>query len=805
MYRKNFHSLVLLLYVWIPHALFSQQANDTINAQQFNAAFAEKVFLEEVNRFRNSSGIDPLISDEALQKSANDQAQYCRYNNKLTYTQERNTEKADAVKRARYFKSNAFLIGESNAMVFVRQPFTHPVTHAPTTIETYKQLAQYLFSIWWKNKNDNGPIADGTYVSTGLGFSFSDNGHLLFVVQSLGSASYKPMKNRLVYSDTTFGIHDYSGRCKVPDDNNFLAHILSNYLVRRDDSLFIYYMAEQRFKRLIQRPNDGIAVDLLFSDQFSCKGENNLHPSSVFDGYLLPPVYRDDLIKNDEFKDERFLSFVGVIPAAVANAPDLQFNTLLIQNGNLCRYSFPVEVLSDLIEDVSIAPQWCEEQGTIKTGKAAFVKEFEIPFERNETNADSFYFEKLDRLIDVFGTSIHHIEITAYSSVEGKEAINLSLQTQRAAFLEKYISERLQKKVPIAKKAEENWNLFYEQVKGTPYARDFQGMTTEQIRTAVNSSESAVIQHWLDLQRHSTIRIYVEKEYNQWSPAGDMPLVLYDALQRNDTSQARIAYTKIIKAVERNEIRKYYLTAVEVPLKEAYLPLISNYLASIIVESDVFNYSHFSSGYFDYIDSAQRRFPDFVPLLFNLEIFKMHCYLRGLAYNERQTNEETFRRISAGLLKLKQTGLIDTAVMNAAFYNYYLTAAVYYRNIYRYKEMGESFDKLKPYLPLSKLNAADVFTIGKFFNYFYRLDMTIDLLERYEKIYPDDKDLIYLYVSSGALFMMDESSRSKKYYEKLDQFSKYDKSRFCEWINSNYQLLRYEKMKALACGVCGRK
>jgi hypothetical protein len=683
-------------------------------------------------------------------------------------------------------------------MTYVFQPFTDPATKKNTTVYTYKQLAHQLFTAWKNSPPHYANMIDPLYKNAGLAIKLSANQRVLYAAQVFGSTRYVPPHNGLVYRDSTYGVKEMNaGGCRGFGDNDFLTRILSSYLLRQGDTVYQYYQKENILREIITGPKDGIALDLVYKSQFKCMEEDMLHPSSVFDGYMMKPVYRDQLFKGDLYKGADFLSYLGTLPRN-ADKGDMQINTILIQNGQACRYSYPVAVEAAILDEIPITPQWCKMVGKLNSADAVVEKDYEIPFEKSEKVSNDKYFDKLKQLLKVYDGAITDIEITAYSSVEGNEANNLMLQNSRSLFLENLIRAGLKQNVTVNRVAKENWALMYRQLRESGLTTLFSDTTKEGIRIGINERMyEPTVENWLNQQRVANVRIRIKKKVTDDMEVKYMPIAIEDALLREDTIQAHIAYSRMISAFQEGKLNSWYLTAVEIPLQEKNLPLISNYLAALLLEEDVFSLGNFSLRYYNYIEAARKKFSSFKPLAFNLCIYKTSNYFRGLV-----TDIPGFQRAELEILSFKNDPQIDTAIRNHLMYNYYLTASLVYEQQRMYKEMYTAFEKVKPFLLNASLTATEVKDIVLYFNYFFKLNESIELLEKYQGKYPEDEDLIYLYVTTGALYNTGLNYHMDNFYKQLDILAAKNKPRLCKYLNENYQLIREEELEKKICKYC---
>lgn len=790
--------LTFLFFLCFAFPLHAQTANDTIDPDHFNYELLQSLYIDQFNSFRKSIQAPEVSPDPILLKAAQDQAAYCTKMNLVTHYQAENNKKYGPKKRVEFYHGTHPIVGENCLMTFLFVPAKDEHTQKTTTISTYGQLAKGLFQQWKNSPIHYQNMINNAFTQTGIAVSIYENKKVIYATQVFACAQYAPPHNALKYSDTTWGVKEHQeGKCKSYGEYDFLTTVLANYLVASGDNIFLYYQDEKIIKSLLAGPRDGLAVDLVFKDQFFCDRPHSLHPSTVFDGYMLPPKYRDEIFRTDLYKDNELLSYVGTIPAA-APRKDLQMNVTMIQNGMQCRYSYPVKIVRDILKDLPIYPQWCKAEGTIKKGVADLDREFQIPFEKSATRQDTFYFKKLKELLSVFDGAITSVEINAYSSVEGSEGNNLELQKARADFIEKFVKKNMKQEAPIKKNALENWLMLYVQLTKSGLIPSFADSSKETLRSHINSRKNEPeIAYWLNEQRIATVRIHLHKEYDDNTEARFMPLVLYDKMYKKDSAQAIIAYSRVIDAYQKGDLSKDYLAAIEVPLDRHFLPMVSDYFASIIVQSDIFDYSSYSASYFQYIDSVGKKFPDFTPLKFNMTVYKTHLYFHGLLQDT-----VGFMKLRTVVDSLCADTSIDRKLRYQLEFNYYLSGSISYLNWRMFDNMYYCFDRVKALLPVTTLKAKEVYDVGKYFNFFGKCHETTQLLESYMDRYPEDEDLIYLYVSTGAWVNLNINEKIDLYYKQVDKLAIKNRPRLCKWFNENYQLLRKPDFKEKICKYC---
>lgn len=227
------------------------------------------------------------------------------------------------------------------------------------------------------------------------------------------------------------------------------------------------------------------------------------------------------------------------------------------------------------------------------------------------------------------------------------------------------------------------------------------------------------------------------------------------------------------------------------------MPLVSNYLASLVLSQSELGRAYFNPALLSYADSAANLFRDFVPLRFNLMLYKLQQYWAGTLYNP-----SVYKKMEMDLLQFGKEKLVDTICHNSMMYNYNLTGSLLYREQRLYSDMYYAFESVKPYLRLIDYTEKEMVDIVRYYNYFVRFGESIILLEPAIDKFPNSEELTFLYVSTGAIYNLNIDYHTKFYHEMIDKMATMNRQRLCEWINENYQLLRIPAIKQQLCSYC---
>jgi hypothetical protein len=111
----------------------------------------------------------------------------------------------------------------------------------------------------------------------------------------------------------------------------------------KGDSVFIYHSDVDWLNKIIESRNDGLAIDLVQREQFACDNISRFAGSWSHRGYLLPPVYKNQLKERMKVDEGRATMFAGLIPPNI-KSENVEANYLIISNNFVCENGAMVNV-----------------------------------------------------------------------------------------------------------------------------------------------------------------------------------------------------------------------------------------------------------------------------------------------------------------------------------------------------------------------------------------------------------------------------------------------------------------------------
>jgi hypothetical protein len=806
MNKKNIFTLLIICIVM---SINAQSGGDVIDPKNFDVPRVKILFYEKLNAYRAVKKVQTLAIDVTLEKAAKMQSSYCAQNSSLSHYQEKNKLLYSPKDRTVAAKGQYSLVGENVLMSYVGVMYRDKHTLKNHTIVTYADLAESMLQQWIHSPPHHQNIINPAYSHSGIDMDLLPNG-TIYANHVFASAPFSPPRNKIKYSDTVYGISELNNlECdKLLGEQEYIAALLASYLSVEGDSVFLHYMFETDLKKLIRKKEDGLALDIVSRDQFRCSGENALHPSYVFDGKLLTPVYQENLYKNDRYRSDEFESFVGILPNGYDPA-NMQLNLIILKSNSVCSYSYPLSVYSKDLPTITMRPYFVQETGILKKDTADYTKVFKIPFDRNGTKQSQMYFETLKDIIHLYKNSIRSIEINAYSSIEGTEEKNKTLSMQRADFLESIITKEGFPSSRITKTAIENWDEMYRQLDSL-HLTELKLLGKDLLRNAVNKSlngdnKSDEFEYFLDEQRVAEIKLKIFQVYDDQVTSEQLPVVIDHTFRTKKVDQSTIALYRMIEAMISGKLNEKYFMVLNLPDILLNPKASNNYLAFLIKYANQMysgkgeRHMRLTSDQIDFMNQALKHKSLYQPLNFNIAVLKTLYYEGG--YSDTAF---TFESIASNIRAIeKDTTLIPKKYIDHLWYNYYLTGSVYYYTTHRYRDMYACFDKVKTYLLLNELSEKEVEEVALYFNGFAKYIETIYLLDKYLEKYPRNKKLVLLYVSTGAIFNTNYKHRLEYFYSQVDKLEKLDHAALCTWYKINFQILREDALKVRFCKYCG--
>jgi len=566
--------------------------------------------------------------------------------------------------------------------------------------------------------------------------------------------------------------------------NNSLIVLGNSYKIE-GNKIILRYHDLQLLKTIFKDTNDGIAIDVLQKDQFTCGQENNLHTSKIFDGTLLKPVYRDALFASNTAKGNyRFIGEIGTLPKELIGS-ELVFSVLIINDGMVCKYLLPAPFT---VRDYSLQPVPFRFENTDT------VKLRSVGITSSEIVRYSFATSKIStsKIPVVTGKGkIHSIQIKAFSSIDGEEQNNAFLDSSRAEFISRDLLNRLKidRKV-ISKEHGENWNL-------ANYQFRYFGMDSllskkkQDVRKLVNDRRltEIALDSLLKEQRVCEARIYYEGSFNSGSDSVALLKgnLLLAAVTENVQLFNKAAF--LLYCFRGSNTIVYDKVVVEFALRnEEIVAAYAALLAKDISKNQqvITRFLSEWSQRFDVLSEAGKE-----------NLVNLYCLFNSDLLKEWDVASSRMSRVIRPETISRQTKNIGDKELQL---NLQLTFIKYYGQINDTKNAEQCFYFISKYFNGLGLKVESAVQLAAFYNSWGAFQQAVDLLDDYYIINQLNEDGIFLYAENLMLLQ-------KKGLEKVDAISlqsalRMNIGRWCKWMNDYNQNLRNPEIKRMYCASC---
>ncbi len=140
-------NVLTILFIVIANLVYGQKSTDIVIRDKVNADLLEKLMLDEINVYRKSKGLQPLMLDSNLFKQSRKHSEWMDSNKKLQHTVGGN-----------YFSECIFNAGYSNGY-------------------SYAVNAKNLIRVWIQSPGHNAILLDSRANTGGVGIKIQSNSY----------------------------------------------------------------------------------------------------------------------------------------------------------------------------------------------------------------------------------------------------------------------------------------------------------------------------------------------------------------------------------------------------------------------------------------------------------------------------------------------------------------------------------------------------------------------------------------------------------------------------------------------------
>lgn len=565
----------------------------------------------------------------------------------------------------------------------------------------------------------------------------------------------------------------------------------------RGDSVLLTHSDENWFWKLVPDKSDGLAIDLVYRGQYACDNVQRITQSGTHRGFLLPPLYRDDIKRNLLRVAPGYVAvYAGKIPAGWKK-DELEANYLLINNRNACYYSNVVSLDYhgwSLLKNGLYYDTLGLENLDVKFHDVSKTLHFVIPFEKDKWDYKENDIRPLYDSLRITDYAIKAIRIHAYTSVEGSAERNQTLQVRRAESIVKSLQSLQSEKLESVVQTNENWVEFLNDIPGT----DFSGLSTlskDEIKDRLRSPELLTrIEPILSKHRKAIIELDLEKRipYLKSNPA-DLKKIFGQQLADKNRDEALYLQQIIFYRIGKHDLPETFLDELEIPES------LEN--GSMLINDASFRFEHIDHD----LMAAIKAFEKLDVLLNNNPNIRYNlCALKLRAWMQAPTSID-HSALKKEIESLRKKGISDGLVRRLQI-NYYVILSDIQLHEKNYAAKNQStkfiYDSYKPL----RLNDEDLLNLAKYFSYNSKFDWAELILQPRTKSLEVSEDLLFYYLN--LTLFEEKNTRNSGYRTVMLNAININHDRFCKLFDSRkkggitFQLLNDPFLKKTYCENC---
>lgn len=456
------------------------------------------------------------------------------------------------------------------------------------TLLTYDEVAQEIIFQFFKRRTSE-VLTNPKYIFTGVGCELDKAQKKVFVTLSFGNYNLLSMDKKdvkasgLSVGKSDNGLKEYDERLCKPCEKFKNISKLQEGLKVEDGEIYFTTNDYRSLKKLMRYPNDGLAVDVVYEQQYPCRAPNIVNKQMQSKGELLKPVYYKSFTKKNLLEGREATTslrlFMGKLPAGASN---YELNLVVIKDKHACKniyaaYNKKFETTEKV--ELTAYPDTISKYNTyiFKPVLEIDTIRFVIPFESGRT---SYKLSDIQLFIDSLEQPSFKplsVRVTAYSSIEGAADKNAQLRDGRVESILNALRQYSNNSAPITTESMESWSLFKKDIVATEF---------QFLRTRTNDEVLAYLKQGDNLkkmepilQKHRFAQIDIRAEYDISTPQKEQEYVLYafhKAIKDYDDVRALAIQKYIMKQVLDNRYSRLTIDKMEIPDKPAYSGLQMN-------------------------------------------------------------------------------------------------------------------------------------------------------------------------------------------------------------------------------------
>src|SRR5690554_283042 len=738
---------------------------------------------ERVNDYRISLGLPILERSEVLDAAAFDQASYLLGKSRIEHKQE-HKKKETVVDRVLYYGGFYAELGENAAKVGVGGRERVYPSGDRVVINSEDQAISAALYAWMSDENSKLNISDKYFRDFGAAVVRTDN--VLDIVIVFAGLPYQlPHNSKEKIPKANIKAPQKEDCSKLWEDFSTIPQLFSDALKVEGNEVVFEFHSLPTVEKIISNSSDGIGVDVICDNQFTCGNPNRLYPSEVNDGFLLPISRKGKLTALNSLKEENKINVkLGKLPDFYDPAR-CELNGIIIKNGTKCSsiHYNKYDVLD--------------------------LRQLKIPYQLigDKLNGNLQWEDTLDLTFSIKSEGFDVAEI--YKQLKAVTEA-LSYQIDELTILQEYdptldvsksnILESLQKKIkenyPSIKKLNTSkkvsWLDYYSFQSNSIYQMETKGMDTLALKRYLKTTADSdtVLNTFLEGLNKLKLKIKGTAEIEADRSVEEKRKILQHLIAVDKVDQALVLQVDLIE----NHQDYTAIYKLEVSQITPNLPLINNQIIAAVLD-------------------GRTQFKGNPIYLSFLEIFLISQKYPILNYNKYLSDIKLWANTdkvpssieswNQSFSQLKDKEGIPTIEYAKSVISYALIAANYYYDKGDFTQRKRTFDLLMRWYPAAELNENEELELAQYFAYQDQFHRAVELLLPKVRAAKPKEDILFYFLQI-AIYEKDALAETE-YLELLTKSAKLYPASFCGFFSKEkrgIQALKDYDVKELYCSVC---
>ncbi len=776
---------------------FQMKAQEIDPMSYSNDAIVEQL-LGGMNAVRWKSGVDSMITNDILTKSAMDLAERYATAKKITIEEGFAGDLNKKYKGTTKVKEVSVDIPGGKAKVMY----------------TYTQVAADAVDKMAKGKKFEDILKNPKYYYCGIGSFYNEENKKVYISVVFGGvdAFNNGVKFRktlpIPYSKSRRGLYVFDEKtCKTCEKFPDIDELLKSVRVE-DGKVYLEYPNFKKFKKYFRNAKDGIAIDFVLKESYPCANENITDHNLSSKGYMLKPMYQAKLFKINENNklDPKNNTYKG----AIAKIPSKYVNTL-----NTVPYEMNIIYIVDKVACKTITRSYLEDGGaeglipltvypdtlTMLDPKRYQPKsenqelEFIIYFEQGKATYDTKDIEGFLKALNQPDFIVSDITIDAHSSLEGDSLLNAKLQQSRAKSIVDALGKYQKKEVTYVITTSDSWDMFKDSVKKSEF-KNLAAMTKEEVKGLLKGEMLTKLEPVLSKERFAAITMKVTFDLKGKNEQKYVYNSYKKALDKKDVEQAKRISRYIVEKIVEGKYDAQPFLDVELKQEPPYANLNINKMyidarvnhedsihAALVTKLEEMNKTMSGNDYVSW--NKTMSYVKTGTIVNNKEITTTQATINGL-YNGMITQKmNDALNLEWQFKVIEKVDTLDAGVLNPT--------------------LQASMDRIKKIFNLEESNWQNSLKLAYIFIKHDDLAYSLKLLAPYVTDENPDEQLLFTYISVAAHFP--DQIFSRNFRLAMSRAASKNKTRYCELFGSpklSFQIMDNPLIKKQYCETCGQ-